>query len=98
MPIRLDEEIKEVYVHGTPGMTEEEMKEMSDYFTMLYRRAAAIEERKRLEALFDAWNRWEEEAKKHRSSSAGSGKKKGILGLPRPLGVTPIKDAMKKGK
>ena len=98
MPIRLDEETKEVYVHAAPGMTDEDMKEMSDYFTMLYRRVAAIEERRRLEALFDAWNRWEEEARRHRSGSAGSEEKKGILGLPRPLGITPIKDAMEKGK
>jgi len=85
-------------VHAAPGMTEEEMREMSEYFTELYRRADAIEERRRLMALFAAWNRWEEEARRHRSSSAGSGGGKGFLGLPRPLGVTPIKDAMEKGK
>jgi len=94
MPIRLEDE--KVYVHAAPGMSEEEMRELSEYFTDLYRRAEAIEERRRLKDLFEAWNRWEEEARKHRSSSAGSGGKKGLLGLPRPFGVTPIKDVMKK--
>lgn len=97
MPIELEEDGR-VYVRAAPGMSEEEMREMSDYFTDLYRRAAAIEERRRLQDLFKAWNRWEEEARRHRSISAGSGEKKGILGLPRPLGVTPFKDAMGKGK